>query len=326
MRILILGGTAFIGVHLTEALLARGHEVWQFNRGITGTAPPGVRTVRGDRTIGFAGLENERFDAVVDTSGYFPHVVELSARFFEPRASRYLFVSTISVFDHTIAETFEDSPMKPLPPDMTRTEMTQESYGPLKAECERIVVNAFGERALIIRPGLIVGPHDGTDRFTYWPLRFARGGEILAPGVPQRQVQFVDVRDLTAFMVDVLERNLAGDFNVTSPQEAFAMGGVLQACAAEAGVPHTVRWVDDEFLTAHEVAPFMDLPLWIPPSENLPGLLNFNVRRALDTGLTIRPLAETVRDTLAWARTRPADHKPRAGITAEREAELLAAL
>jgi 2'-hydroxyisoflavone reductase len=282
-----------------------------------------VRTIRGDRTNGFAGLENERFDAVVDTSGYFPPVVEQSVRFFEPRASRYLFVSTISVFDHSIAESFEGSPMKPLPPEMSRTEMTPESYGPLKAECERVIIDAFGERSLIIRPGLIVGPLDGTDRFTYWPVRFARGGEILAPGVPERQVQFVDVRDLAAFMVDLLERNAGGDFNVTSPQNTLTMGNVLDACATEAGVPHTVRWVDDEFLTAHEVAPFMDLPLWVPPSENLPGFMNFNVSRALGAGLTIRPLARTVRDTLTWARTRPADYEPHAGITAEREAELL---
>jgi 2'-hydroxyisoflavone reductase len=323
MRVLILGGTAFVGVHLTNDLLARGHEVWHFNRGQTGAAPAAVRTVIGDRTIGFAGLEDEPFDAVVDTSGYYPHVVELSVRFFEPRCSRYMFVSSISVFDHSIAESFEDSPVKPLPPDASLTEMTPETYGPLKTACERIVVDAFGERSTIVRPGLIVGPLDKTDRFTYWPVRFARGGEILAPGTPERQVQFVDVRDLAPFMVDLLEGHVGGDFNVTSPQGAFTMGAVMDACAKPGGAAHAVRWVGDEFLTAREVAPFMDLPLWIPPSENMPGFMNFNVRRAQNAGFAIRPLADTVRDTLAWAQTLPSDHEPRAGITPEREAELL---
>jgi 2'-hydroxyisoflavone reductase len=324
VRVLILGGTAFLGVHLTNDLLAHGHEVTHFNRGRSGTAPPGVRAINGDRAIGFAGLENDRFDAVVDTSGYLPHVVEKSVRFFEPRCARYTFVSSISVYDDKNEEGFEDSPMLPLPPGASRTEMTPETYGPLKAACESIVASAFRERATIVRPGLIVGPYDRTDRFTYWPVRFARGGEILAPGVAEAPVQFVDARDLAAFMVRLIERNAGGDYNVTSPQGAFTMGDVMDACANAARVPHTVRWVDHEFLTGQGVAPWMDLPLWIPPSENMPGFMNYNVRRALAAGLSIRPLGDTVRDTLAWALARPRDYVARAGITAEREAELLA--
>jgi 2'-hydroxyisoflavone reductase len=323
VRVLILGGTAFLGIHLTNELLMRGHEVTQFNRGRTGTAPAGVRTVTGDRAIGFEGLENERFDAVVDTSGYLPHVVEKSARFFEPRCGRYMFVSSISVYDDKNEEGFEDSPMLPLPPGASRTEMTPETYGPLKAACERIVVSTYRERATIVRPGLIVGPNDRTDRFTYWPVRFARGGDILAPGEPEAPVQFVDVRDLAQFMVHLLERNAGGDYNVTSPQNTFTMGGVMDACANAARVPHTVHWLEHEYLTGKGVEPWMDLPLWIPPSENMPGFMNYNVGRALGAGLTIRPLAETVRDTLAWAQTRPRDYVARAGITPEREAELL---
>ena len=324
MRVLILGGTAFLGIHLTNELLARGHEVTHFNRGRTGAAPAGVRTIQGDRAVGFEGLEGERFDAVVDTSGYYPNVVEKSVRFFEPRCSRYMFVSSISVYDDANEENVEDSPMKPLPDGASQTEMTPDTYGPLKALCERVVTSAFRERATIVRPGLIVGPFDRTDRFTYWPVRFARGGEILAPGLPEEPVQFVDARDLAAFMVRLIERDASGDYNVTSPQNAFTMGGVMEACAQEARVPHTVRWVEHEFLTTQDVAPWMDLPLWIPPSENMPGFMNYDVSRALDAGLTIRPLADTVRDTLAWALARPRDYVARAGITAEREAELLA--
>jgi 2'-hydroxyisoflavone reductase len=324
MRVLILGGTAFLGIHLTNELLARRHEVTHFNRGRTGTAPTGVRTVEGDRVIGFEGLEGERFDAVVDTSGYFPHLVEKSVRFFEPRCSRYMFVSSISVYDDKNEENVEDSPMKTLPDGASRTEMTPDAYGPLKALCERVVTSVFQERATIVRPGLIVGPFDRTDRFTYWPVRFARGGEILAPGLPEDPVQFVDARDLAAFMVILLESNDGGDYNVTSPQNTFTMGGVMEVCASAARVPQTVRWVEHEFLTEHGVAAWMDLPLWIPPSENMPGFMNYDVRRALHAGLTIRPLQETVRDTLAWAQTRPGDYEPRAGITPEREAELLA--
>jgi 2'-hydroxyisoflavone reductase len=323
MRVLILGGTAFLGVHLTNDLLARGHEVTHFNRGRTGIAPEGVRTIHGDRAIGFHGLENERFDAVIDTSGYVPHVVAKSVRFFEPRCSRYVFVSSISVYDDKNEEGFEDSPMPPLPPGASKTVMTPETYGPLKAACERVVASALRERSTIVRPGLIVGPHDRTDRFTYWPMRFARGGEILAPGVPERPVQFVDVRDLARFMVHLIERDAGGDYNVTSPQGEFTMGGVMQACAQAAGVPHSVRWVDDDILTGQGVAPWTDLPLWIPPSENMPGFMNYNVRRALIAGLTIRSLSETVRDVLTWALGRPPGYVARAGITPARETELL---
>jgi 2'-hydroxyisoflavone reductase len=324
VKALVIGGTAFLGIHVTHELRDRGHEVTHFNRGRTNpNSAPGVRTVIGDRTAGFDALEAERFDAVVDTCGYLPPVVERSARFFAGRTGRYVFVSSISVYDDHLEEGFEDSPMPPLAEGASVTELAIENYGPLKALCERVVASTFRGRATIVRPGLIAGPNDRTDRFTYWPVRFDRGGEILAPGVPGRAVQFVDVRDLARFVVHLVERGAGGDYNVTSPQGAFTMGGVMEACAAAARTPGAVTWVDDEFLTAQGVAPWMDLPLWIPPSENMPGFMNYNVRKALTAGLTIRPLEETVRDTLAWARTRPKDHEWRAGLTAARETELL---
>jgi 2'-hydroxyisoflavone reductase len=324
MNVLIIGGTRFLGVHLTAALRDAGHAVTHFNRGLALPAPiDGVRSVRGDRTAGFTGLERERFDAVVDTSGYLPHVVERATRFFRSRTDRYVFVSSISVYDIGEPEVSEYSTTPPLPAGASRTAMTGETYGPLKAYCERIVESTFRHRATIVRPGLIVGPHDPTDRFTYWPERFARGGKILAPGVPERGVQFIDARDLAAFVVRLLERNAAGTYNATSPQGRFTMGDVLAACAAAARVPSNVHWLDDEYLVEHGVAAWMDLPLWIPPSAGLPGLLNANVARALVAGLTIRPLAHTVRDTLRWALTRPRNRIPRAGLTPQREAELL---
>jgi 2'-hydroxyisoflavone reductase len=323
MRVLILGGTAFVGVHLTRELRNRGHEVTHFNRGRTGESPPGVRVLRGDRTIGFVELDGERFDAVIDTSGYLPEDVERSARFFSRRTDRYVFVSSVSVFDHTVTEIFEDSPKPPLPEGMSQTLVTGESYGPLKAMCERIVTDTFGERATIVRPGLIVGPNDGTDRFTYWPLRFARGGEVLAPGTPDRPVQFIDVRDLGAFVALALEQELAGDYNIVTPPGAITMGDLMTVCAAVAQVPSNVQWVEDAFLVAHEVAPWSDLPLWIPPSSNIPGFMNHTVSKAFAAGLTVRPLAQTVRDTLQWATTRGVGYVPKTGITAHREMELL---
>jgi 2'-hydroxyisoflavone reductase len=324
MRTLILGGTAFLGIALREALAQQGHEVTLFNRGITQPAAvPGVRAVTGDRTRDLTALAGDRFDAVIDTSGYVPHAVDRSARFFASRTGRYVFVSSVSVFDISAAEIDESSAMPGLPEPSSRTVMTGETYGPLKAMCERIVSSTFRQRATIVRPGLIAGPHDRTDRFTYWPVRLARGGNVLAPGEPGAGVQVVDVRDLAEFVVHLIDRDAGSDYNVTSPQGKFTMGDVISACASVNRVPHHAVWVEDAFLTAHEVAPWTDLPLWIPSSLGIPGLLNVNVRKALVAGLKIRPLAQTVRDTLAWARTRPRGHTPRAGLTPQREAALL---
>jgi 2'-hydroxyisoflavone reductase len=324
VNVLILGGTRFLGIHLTTALRDAGHAVTHFNRGQASPTPiEGVRTVRGDRTLGFASLEDQHYDAVVDTSGYLPHIVEGAARFFGSRTDRYVFISSISVYDIREPEVSEASPTPPLPPGASRTEVTGDTYGPLKASCERIVESTFRHRATIVRPGLIVGPHDPTDRFTYWPERFARGGDVLAPGIPQRPVQFIDARDLAAFVMRLLERNAGGTYNATSPQGLSTMGDVLAACADAARVASTVHWIDDEYLVEHGVAAWMDLPLWIPPSAGLPGLMNADVGPALVAGLTIRPLAHTVRDTLRWALTRPRNHIPKAGLTPQREAELL---
>lgn len=325
MKALIIGGTAFLGIALREALAARGHAVTLFNRGRSAASPAGFRTIRGDRERGFDTLAGERFDAVVDTSGYVPHVVERSARFFESRAHRYVFISSVSVFDLSLRNVDEHAPMPALPEGASRTVMTGETYGPLKAMCERVVASAFRTRSTIVRPGLIVGPHDTTDRFTYWPLRFARGGDVLAPGTPDRATQFVDARDLAAFVVKLVEDDRGGDYNATSPQGRFTMDDVMNACADVARVPTRVAWADDEWLLRHEVKPWMgddSLPLWIPPSLGIPGLLDCNVRKASTAGLTIRSLRETARATLAWA-LRTKHRATRSGLSADREAALL---
>lgn len=323
MKTLLLGGTAFLGIAVREALQRRGHDVTLFNRGVTSRAPQGLRTVIGDRTKSFAALAGETFDAVVDTSCYLPHDAEASSRFFASRTGRYVFVSSVSVYDIKQPEIFESSAMLSLPENESRTVMTGETYGPLKAMCERIVQGTFRHRATIVRPGLIVGPHDRTDRFTYWPVRFARGGDVLAPGAAERHVQFVDVRDLAEFIVTLIERDASSDYNVTSPQGMFTMGDVLATCAHVSRAPSRVVWVSDEFLLERSVEPWMDLPLWIPPSLGIPGFLNTNVGKAMVAGLRIRPLANTVRDSLRWALQRPRNYKPHAGLSAERETELL---
>jgi 2'-hydroxyisoflavone reductase len=326
VRVLILGGTKFLGIHLTHELRARGHDITHFNRGVTRSDPvDGVRTYRGDRSTDLSALEAERFDAVVDTSGYVPHVVERSARFFSDRANRYVFVSTISVYDEKLAKIDEDSPRIPLPDDAARDVMTPETYGPLKALCEDKVTGALADRATIVRPGLIVGPDDPTDRFTYWPLRFERGGDVLAPGTPHRTVQFIDVRDLAGLIATLIGRDASGDYNAVTPPNAITMGDVMNACANASRAPSSVIWVDDEFLLHREVEPWMGLPLWIPPALGMPGFYNVGADRSIAAGMSFTPLAKTVADTLAWAKTLPSDRVPRAGITAEREAELLAA-
>jgi 2'-hydroxyisoflavone reductase len=323
-RALILGGTAFLGIALRESLQRQGYAITLFNRGLTDSSTPdGMRVVRGDRTRGFDALDGETFDAVIDTSGYFPHEVAQSARYFAARTGRYVFVSTVSVYDLKQPAVDEDSPTPALPAGETRYLVTGDSYGPLKAMCERIVESTMREKSTVVRPGLIVGPHDRTDRFTYWPLRFARGGEVLAPGVPAAPIQIVDVRDCADFIVRLVDRNRSGEYNVVSAPGTFAMDDVMTTCAHASRVPSSVSWVDDEFLLKRGVEPWTGLPLWLPPSLGLNGFMHVSTRKAQNAGLHIRPLSQTVRDTLAWALTLGRNRTRRAGITPQRETQLL---
>lgn len=327
MRLLVLGGTVFLGRAITDAALAAGHSVTHFHRGRSRPPDPRVATVHGDRTIAadLQSLARDAWDAVIDTSGYMPQAVAQSAEALAG-VRRYLFVSSISVYARFHHAGFdEDANLLP-PPEPLPESLRMELYGPLKSACEAVVRERFGVRALVVRPGLIVGPHDPTDRFTYWPVRIARGGTVAAPGRPSRTVQFIDVRDLAEWMVRLLERGAHGTFNATGPREPLAMEALLDACGDAAGVRAAVEWLDDAFLLAHGVAPWKDMPLWIPESdEAMHGLMAARIDRALDAGLAFRPLQETVADTLAWHAQRPASHEWKAGISAERERQLLAA-
>ena len=319
MRLLVLGGTRFLGRAAVEEALARGHEVTLFNRGETNAELfPEAEKLRGDRTADLGALGGREWDAVLDPSGYLPAVVRSSAEALASQAAYYVFISSVSVYASFARPNDEDAPLAELG-DLPDDRLTEDfsNYGALKVLCEAAVAEAFDGRHAVVRPGLIVGAHDPTGRFTYWPHRIARGGEVLAPAPPERQVQFVDVRDLGSWLVDLLERQTAGAYNATHPGVSWRV--LLETCREVAGSDATFRWVQDELLQRHEVGEWMELPMWIAdPGEA--ALHETDVSRAVAAGLTFRRLEETVRDALEQAGT-----TPDAGLTPEREAELLAA-
>ena len=323
MRLLILGGTVFLGRALTDAALTGGHNVTHLNRGKSAAPDARVRTLIGDRTMDLGVFAGHRWDAVIDTSGYLPNVVKRSVDALLGLAERYLFVSSISVYS---GEGYGEEAAVAPPPDPIPAATTPETYGALKAMCEDVVRAGFGDKATIVRPGLIVGPLDPTDRFTYWPVRIARGGRVVAPGLPGRAVQFIDVRDLAAWMIQLLENRKAGTFNATGPAQRLSMGELLEACRRTAGHGATLEWIDEAFLEQHEVQPWKELPVWVPEDGGpASGFLDVPLRRALANGLAFRPLAETLADTLKWNGTRAANHEWKAGLVADRERALLAA-
>jgi 2'-hydroxyisoflavone reductase len=315
LRLLVLGGTKFLGRAIVEAALAREHDVSIFTRGETNPELfPDVEHLVGDRDGDLTALEGGEWNAVVDTSGYFPRIVRDSARLLADRAEQYAFISSVSVYADLSKPPNEESAVATIE-DETLEDLGDEyqNYGALKALCEEEAERAFPGRALIVRPGLIVGPHDPTDRFTYWPRRLARGGEVLAPGPSKRTVQFIDVRDLADWVVLALEERRTGVFNATNDGVAF---GDLLAGAE-------VAWVPDAFLLEHGVGEWMELPLWIADPA-FSGMHDVDVTRAVGAGLRFRSVEETVRDTAAWDKSR-GDYAPGAGLAPEREAELLAA-
>lgn len=323
MQLLILGGTRFLGRALVESALAHGDKVTLFNRGRSGPDLfPRVEQLRGDRDGGLGVLHGRTWDAVIDTSGYVPRLVADSARVLAGNVDLYTFISSISVYaDPVLAHSNEDAPLARFPDDLGE-EVTGETYGPLKVKCEEEALALMDGRALLVRAGLLVGPHDATDRFTYWPVRAARGGEILAAAPPDAPVQFIDVRDLADWTLAATRARLTGSFNVTGPAQPLTMQGLLESCLAVSNQPATLTWVDEPFLVAQDVAYWADLPLALAAADR--GIMQVDIGKALAAGLATRPLAETVRDTLAWAQTRPVDHPWRAGLTPEREAPLLA--
>lgn len=323
MRLLVIGGTRFLGRAIVDAALEQGHDVTLFNRGQTNPyLYPGLKHIVGDRDGGLAALDGHTWDAVVDTCGYVPRIAGDSARYLSSVLDHYTFISTLSVYaDPSQIGIDEDGELGTLDDPETET-ITGETYGPLKVLCEEAVTKAMDGRALLVRSGLIVGPHDPTDRFSYWPQRLARGGDVLAPGEPSAPVQFIDVRDIADWVVRATAQRLTGPYNVTGPVEPLRMDHLLATCHTVAGSAATLTWVDEAFLLTNEVVPFMEMPLWVPAEDA--GFGAFAIGKAKAAGLRTRPLSETVQATLDWLATRPADHVWRAGLSPEREAELLA--
>jgi 2'-hydroxyisoflavone reductase len=325
MKLLILGGAVFLGRAVVESALARGHEVTLFNRGKRNPDLfPELEKLRGDRDGDLHALEGRKWDAVVDTCGYVPRIVEASARLLADAVAHYTFVSSISVYpDSGEPGRDETAPVMTLA-DESVEEITGETYGALKALCEKAAEAALPRRVLNVRAGLIVGPHDQSDRFTYWPRRIAQGGEVLAPAHPNYPVQIIDVRDLAEWIVRMAETRTSGIFNATGPDYPLTLQQVLDASREVSGGDARFTWIPESFLVEQKVEPWSELPLWLP-EEEFGGTLRMSIRKALDSGLRFRPLADTIRDTLVWHATRPADTVLRAGLQPEREQEVLRA-
>jgi 2'-hydroxyisoflavone reductase len=327
MQLLIIGGTVFLGRHLVEAALARGHTITLFNRGQHNPELfPEVEKLRGDRASDLSALAGRRWDAAIDTCGYVPRVVRTSAQLLADAVEHYTFVSSISVYaDFKKLGIDENDPVGKLE-DESVEEVTGESYGPLKALCEQAAERAMPGRVLNVRPGLIVGPHDPTDRFTYWPRRVAQGGEVLAPNRPEHGTQIIDVRDLAEWMIAMVEQRQVDIYNATGPEYQLTIGQVLDESRSASGSDAQITWVSERFLLDAGVQPWSEIPLWVPEEDpDNAGFDQVNCAKAIGAGLRFRRLAETIGDTLTWDATLPADRELRAGITREREAELLAA-
>ena len=331
LDILVLGGTGFLGPPTVEYALARGHRVTLFNRGKTNADLfPQLETIIGDRDpdvgAGLSGLADRKWDAVIDNSGYVPRTVAASARQLAPNVGQYLFVSTICQYDNWLEGPpggTEERPRATL--DDPASEDVSAHYCELKAYCEREVEAALPGSATHIRPGLIVGPRDRSDRFTYWPVRMARGGEVLAPGKPDDVTQYIDVRDLARFMVHCVEQRLTGPFNAVRMPMPF--GAFLRGCRDAINPDAELTWVPAGFLADQDIQAWRDVSLWVDAHGPQAGSLAWSAQKAIDAGLTFRPLADTARDTLTWFRTLPDARQAalRAGLTAEREAAVLAA-
>ena len=335
LKILILGGTAFLGPSVIHEARARGHEITLFNRGRTNADMfPDLEKLLGDRDGNLESLKGRQWDVCLDNSGYIPRMVKDSAELLAPNIGQYVFISSISVYaDFSQRGLNEKSPVavvtdEQLAAAKTQKDITGENYGALKALCEQAAEKACPGRTCVIRPGLIVGPMDRTDRFTYWPVRVARGGEVLAPGTPDTVTQVIDVRDLAEFVVRCLEQKTMGIYNATSAPGELTMGELLESCKRVSGSNATFTWADAAWLEKKEVAAWSDMPVWVPLEGSEAGHPFIDVSRAIEAGLRYRPISETVRGTLDWWATVPQERKDapmKAGITAEREKELLAA-
>ena len=338
MKLLVLGGTRFLGRHVVAAALARNHIVTIFTRGrMPQPTATRVTALMGDRdpriTPGLAALADGQWDAVVDTSGYVPRIVDASAALLKTRIGRYLFVSSLSVYANPDRAGIDESAAVAALEDRN-TEDVLPNYGALKAACERVVATHFGSRATLVRPGLIVGPFDGTDRFGYWVARFAhptllgnRPPAAVVPAPPGRPLQLIDARDLATWLVGLLEGDVDGTFNACSPAGQWTMNDLVEAASVGVAQPPRPVWVDDAVLAAHGVEPWVGLPLWLPATDpEVAGFMHFDCSRARDAGLRVRPVTQTVEDTAAWLAMRDNTKAWQHVLGADKERAILASL
>lgn len=327
LNVLILGGTGFIGPHMVREALRRGHSVTLFNRGRTNNELfPDLELLKGDRNGGLDVLAGRAWDVVIDNSGYVPRHVADSARLLANAASHYIYISTISVYDSFAKPINEDSPLATME-DESVEEVTNESYGPLKALCEQRAAQEFGEdRLTVLRPTYICGPGDRTDRYTYWPVRTMAGGEMLWPGKASDNIQIIDVRDLADFTIDCAEQRINGIYNTVTPKGSFTMGQLLEDSLAVTAADTKDVWVDYDFVTEHGLEDSGELTIWSSPRSTYAQLSMVDGSRAVAKGLNNRPTRETARDTITWWKTLPEDRTQnvRAGLASEKEAKLLA--
>ncbi|HEY0144202.1 MAG TPA: NAD-dependent epimerase/dehydratase family protein [Thermoanaerobaculia bacterium] len=339
MKLLILGGTRFLGHHIAAAARARGHELTLFHRRKHGLAVDrDIETITGDRNLDLSKLRGRQWEAVIDTCGYFPDSVRASAEALAESVERYVFISTVSVYaDFSECGMNESSPVVTLSDDDVNRARTIDASGPvsaatygslyggLKVLCERAAEEVLPGRVLSVRPGVIVGPYDYTDRLTWWVARVARGGEVLAPGRPGRHLQFIDVRDLSEWVVAAIEQRQAGLFNATGPAETVTMAGLLETCRTISGSDARFTWASEQFLLDEQVTPWTEMPLWLP-EEALPrkrGFMAISSQKALDAGLRDRSLDETVGDLHRWHAGEPQGRTLHAGLPPDREQQLL---
>jgi 2'-hydroxyisoflavone reductase len=336
VKILIVGGTVFLGRRLVEAALARGHEITTFSRGRHNSGiHQDVEALIGDRNGDLSALRGRLWDAVLDTCGYVPgSVSRILDALDRDQVAHYTFVSSVSVYaDHPASGSDESEPVatitpaqlneaEQMPTGVRATARTYgQMYGALKALCEQAAEQRMPGRVLNVRPGLIVGPDDYTDRFAYWVRRVGQGGEVLAPGKPARRVRVIDARDLADWLVRMAESRTAGIFNATGAEDELTFGGMLEACRTVSGGDARFIWVAETYLLDKGVQPWSELPLWIPAASN--GIFEIRNDKAIAAGLTFRRLAETIRDTMIWDRNRSNDEPLNAGLSREREQELL---
>jgi 2'-hydroxyisoflavone reductase len=326
--ILILGGTGFLGPATVDAATARGHKLTLFNRGRTRPGLfPNIEVLHGDRDPkvdeGLKALEGRKWDAVIDNSGSFPRMVGASAKLLAPNVKQYIYISSISAYADNSEEHADEGARLATMSDPTIEKITGQTFGPLKVLCEKATQEALPGRAAIVRPGYIVGPDDPSGRFTYWPVRLDRGGEVLAPGAPSDPLQIIDVRDLGAWLILMVEQGTTGVFNATGPKSRLAWGDVLQACRKATKSESTLTWVSADWIAKQGEEIF---PIWAPYRGETKGFHTWKNTRAVNAGLTFRPYQATAADTLAWYKTQEQGGRTRlAGPTAAKENELLAA-